>query len=263
MTLRVVILRFDRLTPSPDDVEEVTLEASGLAIDVGEVGPCVELRKESVRAIQTLEGVAIASLQAIQLGELARNFRREEQVLTRVGEIDRVPERFLGGAEVARLAEDDAVTLLDLADRLGVLCLFGDNQRAIACLTSLREFLPRDPEDGEVDLEDDAHADVADLLAEGNRLLVRTLGRLPSLHARVEHAEVVQRNADVLRESEGAIVGEARLVVPERLLQLTADVAMTPRFCDVIAASLASPARRALSRALRYRRSASSRRPIL
>ena len=147
VTLRVVILRFDRLTPASHDVEEIALEAGRLAIDVGEVGPRVQLREQTVRAIQALQRVAIASLQAIELGELARDFRRKQQVLARIGELDGVAECLLGGAEVARLAEDDAVALLDFADGLGVLRLFGDGERAIACLARFREFLPRDPED--------------------------------------------------------------------------------------------------------------------
>src|SRR5439155_12783655 len=151
-------------------------------------------------------------------------FGGTRQIAARAAEINRVADSALGGSEVAGLAEDDAVTLLHLANALGVLRLFGNRQRPIARLASFGEFLSRDPEDGEVHLEEDADADVADLLAEGDRLLVRALGRLPAFHARVEHAEVVQRYADVLREAERAVVGQTCLIVPERLFEFAANV---------------------------------------
>ena len=105
-----------------------------------------------------------------------------------------------------------------------MLCLFGHGQCPIACLAGFCKLLPRDPQGGEVHLEKYSHAHVANFATQWNCFFVRALGCLPPLHSRVEQAEVAQRNADVLGEAQRAIIGETCLVVPERLLELTADV---------------------------------------
>ena len=105
-----------------------------------------------------------------------------------------------------------------------MLCLFGDGQCPIARLAGFCKLLPRDPQGGEVHLEKYSHAHVANFATQWNCFFVRALGCLPPLHSRVEQAEVAQRNADVLGEAQRAIIGETCLVVPQRLLELTADV---------------------------------------
>ena len=45
VTLRVAVLRFDRLAPLPDDVEEVALEPRHAAVHVGQLVARAELRE--------------------------------------------------------------------------------------------------------------------------------------------------------------------------------------------------------------------------
>ena len=49
---RVAILRFDRLTPLPNDVEESTLEPVDATTDVGDVTLHAKLREEAMRRVE-------------------------------------------------------------------------------------------------------------------------------------------------------------------------------------------------------------------
>ena len=199
MTLRVMVLRFDRLAPPPHDVEKVALEPCHLAVDVGQIGTRVKLRKEPVRAIQTLESVAVAALQPIQLRHFTGNLRREEEILAFVGPIHRDAEGLLGASEVSRFPEDDSKTLLNLPERLGVLRLLGDREGPVACGAGICVVFSCEPQRGEVYLEQHAHTDIADLLAQRYGLFIGALRCLPPLHACIEQSEIIERDADVFR----------------------------------------------------------------
>ena len=56
----------------------------------------MELREQPVGTIQTLQRVAVASLQPVQLGHLARDLGREQEILARIGEIHGVAKCILG-----------------------------------------------------------------------------------------------------------------------------------------------------------------------
>src|SRR5689334_9592251 len=65
VTLRVLVLRFNRFAPALDDLEEVALEATGHAVEVGDIALRTKLGEHAMRAIELLERFAVASLTAI------------------------------------------------------------------------------------------------------------------------------------------------------------------------------------------------------
>src|SRR4030095_4879124 len=75
VTLRVSVLRFDRLSPSSDDIDELALEMRRLTVDVGQVAPRAQLREELMRTVERLKRLAIASLSPMHLGLLSRGLR--------------------------------------------------------------------------------------------------------------------------------------------------------------------------------------------
>ena len=83
VTLGVAVLCFDRLAPSPDDVDELALEVRRLSIHVREIAASAKLREELVRAVERLQRLAITPLPAMHFGLLTRCLGQQQQVLSR------------------------------------------------------------------------------------------------------------------------------------------------------------------------------------
>src|SRR3954469_13748342 len=106
MTLRVLVLRFDRLAPALDHLEEVALEASGHAVQVRDVALCAQLGEHAVSAVELLECLAVAALSAIELAALAGDFSEKKRLLALVSEYVGALEVLLGTHILAQLTAD-------------------------------------------------------------------------------------------------------------------------------------------------------------
>src|SRR5260221_12831069 len=115
MTLRVVILRFDRLAPLPDDVEEIALELRHARVDVRELASRAKLREDAMRRVETVQGVAIAPLPAVQIGFRLGGLRKQEQIVAPLRDVLRLAEMLLGRGEGAPPPPGDPLPLLGAA----------------------------------------------------------------------------------------------------------------------------------------------------
>src|SRR5437763_4982885 len=96
MALRISVLRFDRLTPSLDDIDEVALEAAHRTVDVRQLTACANLSEELVRAVEVLQCLPVPALSTVQLRPLAKRLRQDQRILSRFRQLDRAGEMDVG-----------------------------------------------------------------------------------------------------------------------------------------------------------------------
>ena len=163
VTLRVPVLRFDRLAPAPHDVEELALEVRRLPVDVGEVATRAQLREEPVRAVQRLQRVAVASLTAVQLGLLARGLRQQQQVLSRRRDL----RRFCSiDSACVRSPPSRAITPISWYASPGMCASPScrcEGHRGVGGVARARNVAARHPHLGDVHLDLHAERDVAEV----------------------------------------------------------------------------------------------------
>jgi hypothetical protein len=224
VTLGVSVLRFDRFTPPPDDIDELALEVRRLAVDVGEVAPRAQLGEELMRAVERLERFAIASLSPMHLGLLTRRLRHEQHVLPRSRELGGTLQHRFRSRQVAALALDYAKQAICIAGDLRIAHLRRELHGGVCGVASAGEVATCDPHLDDIDLDLHPQRDVPKVAHELDGFSIGQLGFVPPLRVGVHHAEVVERDADVAHETHRAVVGEAGLVELERSREVAADV---------------------------------------
>ena len=91
-------------------------------------------------------------------------------------------------------------------------------------LLRARKLGARHPHFGKIHIQRDARRYVAHGIADLDGLAERPLGVVPAGRLGVQQADIVQRNGDIFREAERAVLGETRLVVALRLQMIAAHV---------------------------------------
>src|SRR5260221_12698513 len=81
MALRVEVLRFDGVTPSPDHIEEFFFQLRGATVHVGELAARAELLEESMRLVESVQRIAVPAAAPEHLAQLACGLALEDEGL--------------------------------------------------------------------------------------------------------------------------------------------------------------------------------------
>src|SRR5262249_9242673 len=161
-------------------------------IEIRQVLLRIELREDSMAAIQVHQAVAVTALLATELRMLARRFRGEQEVAALDGDLLRALEMLFGGRQLAHLARDRAEVLFDLTEREAVVRLSRQRERELAGSPRRAVVAAPDRELGAVHLDENARRNVAERIGDLHGFLERAGGVVPALQVRAEHAHVVE-----------------------------------------------------------------------
>src|SRR5689334_20950798 len=112
-----------------------------------------------------------------------------------------MPEVRLRLLQIAELARNDAVHLVQLTMRAAVLRGARLREGAIARLTCFVQAVLRHETLGAIHLDHHERARISEYVGDLNRLGVRGESATPLLEVRVEQPEVVERDTHVVRET--------------------------------------------------------------
>ena len=217
------VLGFDRLTPAPHHVEEVALETRHPASHVGELVARTQLREAGMRPVERLQRLAVATQSAEQFRELAVGLALERQVVCRRRHATRRREVRLRSGQVVGLARDDAVDLFRLAVGARVVEVLRERHRTVTPSLGLVEVPLLDLQCRAVHFERDTERQAAEGVGDRQRLGERLVRRVQAPQRHVRHAEVVQRDDDVVEQRVQAAVRQRVLVIAERFPEVAAN----------------------------------------
>lgn len=122
-----------------------------------------------MRLIEPLERVLVATVPAIELGELARGFTLKNQVLPFDCDLFRSEEMLFGLCDIAVHSRNDARNLFRVAVSKGVSRLASHLSGMLARSTCCVLFTLLDPDLGYVKVDADDHSQIADHAADLSR----------------------------------------------------------------------------------------------
>jgi len=169
-----------------------------------------------VRLVQALQRLAIASLDAVQVGELARHFALENEVAPLERDLLGAEEVGLGCRGVAGGTLDEAVDVLRFTGLAWIADLGDDGTGTLARVARARVVVLADAQLGDLELDIDQRAPVTDDRAQLTCLEQVAVGDVESLRLGVELTEIGECHDSLFDEAGPAGVLERGLVVLAR-----------------------------------------------
>ena len=116
MSLGISILGLDRLTPLLHDAEEIRLQASDLAVDVGNARPGPQLPEHTLGTGEAFQYLTVSVLPPVEIRQLAVDLGLEQEILPFLRQGRSSVQALFGQSVAICLAEEDPVILVDLAE---------------------------------------------------------------------------------------------------------------------------------------------------